>query len=110
MYIKVAEGRTVLAARKAGKVGDEIARKTRNLQSAQSSLDRALDSQRSKDEAAEKKRRHAATLSTAQLQCLPDVARRARPLHLENKTREQAGGRFCDKAPRLPGLTAGRPA
>lgn len=43
--------------RKAGKVGDEIARKTRNLQSAQSSLDRALDSQRSKDDAAEKKRR-----------------------------------------------------
>lgn len=58
--LRQAQGKRSNAAeheKKAGRVGEEIARKGRSLSSAQANLARALDSERRKEEAAEKKRR-----------------------------------------------------
>lgn len=70
--------------KKAGKIGEDIARKTRSLDSAQSSLNRALDSQRRKDEAAEKKRRQ------EEQRHLKDVQRQQQRLDQQARTNRQA--------------------
>jgi len=58
--LRSAQGKRKKAAdhdKKAGKIGDDIARKQRSLHSAKANLQRALKCERDKEEAAEKKRR-----------------------------------------------------